>query len=175
MTGQNEAELLLLVFLKEVEALESAEKVLRYSYEKCAVFIENNQYNNEQLESLESMTSRFARLCDILINKKTYVYFPNIIDSIKYTIKNMYKNDNLNFNKLFDNNDGIIFQPYESPYYNIAQIKDKSKYLPILKWKFPEKVSIDFKIRKNIDNKYKLLSFIYQSNKEVDVEFTDEE
>ena len=112
---------------------------------------------------------------DIVINKKTYVYFPNIIDSIKYTIKNMYKNDNLNFNKLFDNNDGIIFQPYDTPYYSISQMKDKSKFLPILKWKFPEKVSIDFKIRKNKDNKYKLLSFIYQSNKEVDIEFTDEE
>jgi hypothetical protein len=112
---------------------------------------------------------------DILLNKKTYVYFPNLIDSVKYTIKNMYKNDNFNFNNFFENNDGIIFQPYDTPYFSISQIKDKTKFLPILKWKFPEKVSIDFKIRKNKDNKYKLLSFIYQSNKEVDVEFTDEE
>lgn len=56
----------LFVELKEVER---ARDVLQYSYEKCSHVPIGPNLDPEQLESLEALTSRFARLSDIIIQR----------------------------------------------------------------------------------------------------------
>ena len=60
--------------LKELKELEKAREVLAYSYEKCARIGVQPGLSNEQLESFEALTGRFARLSDIII-QKTLRYF----------------------------------------------------------------------------------------------------
>jgi hypothetical protein len=55
---------------EELVKAEKAEKRLQTSFGKAKViFNEKQNYSDEQLEVLESLTSRFARLSDILIKK----------------------------------------------------------------------------------------------------------
>lgn len=42
---------------------------LSISFERCKAFIENGEYSEVQLIELEALTSRFARLSDLLIQK----------------------------------------------------------------------------------------------------------
>lgn len=54
----------------ELAKAEKAEKRLQISYGKAKlIFKEKQDYSDEELEVLESLTSRFARLSDILIKK----------------------------------------------------------------------------------------------------------
>jgi uncharacterized protein YutE (UPF0331/DUF86 family) len=48
---------------------EEAARHLNISFERCKSFINNNEYTEEQLIELEALTSRFARLSDLLIQK----------------------------------------------------------------------------------------------------------
>jgi hypothetical protein len=54
---------------KELQLLEDAAAVLSYSYEKCSRISRKDEYLPEELESFESLCSRFARLSDIIIQK----------------------------------------------------------------------------------------------------------
>lgn len=57
-------------FLKEeLKGLSLAAKHLEYSLERCAELIGQNDLPPEKLERLESLTSRFARLADLLIQR----------------------------------------------------------------------------------------------------------
>jgi len=59
-----------LALLKEESAnLESAAKALDYSRDKCVPLLEKNSHSLNELEHIEALTSRFSRLCDILIQK----------------------------------------------------------------------------------------------------------
>ena len=49
--------------------LSKASEVLRYSLKKCSSIELNNELNPMDLESFEALTSRFARLSDIIIQK----------------------------------------------------------------------------------------------------------
>lgn len=42
---------------------------LDYSYQKCLACVDKDNYNLEELESLEALTARFTRASDIFINK----------------------------------------------------------------------------------------------------------
>ncbi|MCP4108492.1 MAG: hypothetical protein GY749_23590 [Desulfobacteraceae bacterium] len=53
----------------ELSALKNARDVLCYSYEKCARIGVKLDLTYEELESFEALTSRFARLSDIIIQK----------------------------------------------------------------------------------------------------------
>lgn len=53
----------------ELGNLDSAAQHLAYSLERCADFETWNQPTLEQLERLESMAARFARLSDLLIQR----------------------------------------------------------------------------------------------------------
>lgn len=53
----------------EIEDLFSARNVLEYSYEKCRTVPVSPGMTSEELESYEALTSRFARLSDIIIQK----------------------------------------------------------------------------------------------------------
>ena len=54
---------------QELAALKNARDVLRYSYEKCSRIGVKIDFTYEELESFEALTSRFARLSDIIIQK----------------------------------------------------------------------------------------------------------
>lgn len=54
---------------EELKILKDAGQVLAYSYENCKKIGIKENYSHEELEKFESLTSRFARLSDILIQK----------------------------------------------------------------------------------------------------------
>ena len=53
----------------DLEELERAGEVLRYSYQKCSMVPVRPSLSPEELESFEALTSRFARLSDIIIQR----------------------------------------------------------------------------------------------------------
>jgi hypothetical protein len=54
---------------KELLLLEDAAQVLGYSFDKCTNIGLKSEYSPEELESFESLCSRFARLSDIMTQK----------------------------------------------------------------------------------------------------------
>jgi hypothetical protein len=60
---------LLLLLKEELELMEKAADILDYSYKKCKKTGVKAIYNYDELERFEALTSRFARLSDILIQK----------------------------------------------------------------------------------------------------------
>ena len=54
---------------QELTELEKARDILAYSYDKCSTSVGKADLSNEELESFEALTRRFARLSDILIQK----------------------------------------------------------------------------------------------------------
>ncbi|BBO67028.1 hypothetical protein DSCA_09580 [Desulfosarcina alkanivorans] len=59
---------------KELDELNKATDVLTYSYTKCAKIGVSADLSEEELESFEALTGRFARLSDIII-QKVFRYF----------------------------------------------------------------------------------------------------
>jgi len=57
------------LLLKELQLLEDAAQVLRYSFDKCSRIGLKEDYTPDELESFESLCSRFARLSDIMTQK----------------------------------------------------------------------------------------------------------
>ena len=53
----------------ELHELEKAGDILEYSYNKCKTIGIKSDLSTDQLESFEALTSRFARLSDIIIQK----------------------------------------------------------------------------------------------------------
>jgi hypothetical protein len=58
-----------LFLVNELKLLNDAKEVLQYSFNKCSAIGVKEVYEPEELESFESLTGRFARLSDILIQK----------------------------------------------------------------------------------------------------------
>ncbi len=57
-------------FLKDqIDLMEKACSIFEYSYKSCLEIDRKSDYNFEDLDKLEALTSRFARLSDILIQK----------------------------------------------------------------------------------------------------------
>ena len=54
---------------QELNELNKANDVLTYSYKKCAKIGMKDDLSDEELESFEALTGRFARLSDIVIQK----------------------------------------------------------------------------------------------------------
>ena len=54
---------------EQLEVLGSAADILAYSYEQCGKIGIKPVYTYEELDKIESFTSRFARLSDILTQK----------------------------------------------------------------------------------------------------------
>ncbi len=52
-----------------LEIMEKARDILEYSYRICSDIATKNTYSNEELDKFEALTSRFARLSDILIQR----------------------------------------------------------------------------------------------------------
>lgn len=56
-------------FQAELKELDLARDVLTYSYKKCVTVHISPSLNPEQLESFEALTSRFAKLSDIITQR----------------------------------------------------------------------------------------------------------
>jgi uncharacterized protein YutE (UPF0331/DUF86 family) len=57
------------VTLRELKLLDEANKILVYSYEACSEIGIKDNYTLEELDKFEALTSRFARISDILIQR----------------------------------------------------------------------------------------------------------
>lgn len=57
------------VLKSEIEILEKAGNVLKHSLDKCSNIKVKETYSEEEMDLLELLTARFARLSDILIQK----------------------------------------------------------------------------------------------------------
>lgn len=60
---------MLLLLGRELRILDDAARVLETSYEKCSRIGATGDYDDDELDRFEALTSRFARLSDIVIQK----------------------------------------------------------------------------------------------------------
>jgi len=60
---------LLTLLEQQLAILDNASSVLKFSQEKCTAIGIKEEYTPDELDRFESLTSRFARLCDILLQK----------------------------------------------------------------------------------------------------------
>ncbi len=60
---------LLQLLKQQLTLLDNAANVLRFSEDKCQAIGIKEQYTPDELDRFESLTNRFARLCDILLQK----------------------------------------------------------------------------------------------------------
>ena len=58
-----------LLLQEELQLLDKAADILKYSYDICSKIGGKEDYTYEELDRFESLTSRFARLSDLLIQK----------------------------------------------------------------------------------------------------------
>ena len=65
MTSRERQEILREKLRGDFAKLEKAVASLRYSHEKCRAIIARARYSEEDLEALDSLTSRFARISDM--------------------------------------------------------------------------------------------------------------
>jgi uncharacterized protein with HEPN domain len=66
--------------------LENSFKALSYSYDKCLAIGEKSNYDLEEQESFEALTSRFARTSDILTHKAFKTLFAILQENVKTII-----------------------------------------------------------------------------------------
>jgi uncharacterized protein YutE (UPF0331/DUF86 family) len=60
---------LLNILQEDLNNLKESTASLEYSYKKCIGINFKKEFNEEELESFEALTSRFARVCDIITQK----------------------------------------------------------------------------------------------------------
>lgn len=65
----NDKKDLVLLLGEELQLLEKASAILKYSYDVCSELGIKEEYSFEELDKFESFTGRFARLSDLLIQK----------------------------------------------------------------------------------------------------------
>lgn len=68
------------------EALEKSLDVLNYSFRKCKSLGEKEEYEQEEQESFEALTSRYARTSDILTQKVFKSLFALLQENVKTII-----------------------------------------------------------------------------------------
>ena len=86
MTISKRRKLLLTQFDEHLAALDKASSALVYSYDKCCDIGEKDDYDLEEQESFEALTSRFARTSDILTQKVLKTLFMLLQENIKTII-----------------------------------------------------------------------------------------
>jgi uncharacterized protein YutE (UPF0331/DUF86 family) len=100
MTLSKKRKLLAVQLDEYFAALEKSLIALEYSYDKCNAIGEKGDYDLEQQESFEALTSRFARTSDILIQKvfksifillqedmKTFIDMANFLERLEIVDK----------------------------------------------------------------------------------------
>ena len=59
----------LVLLESELKLMNDASSVLKYSYKKCLTIEIKKEYTLQELDAFENLTSRFARLSDIIIQR----------------------------------------------------------------------------------------------------------
>ena len=57
------------LLIEELERLDKSVEVLQYSYQRCLEIEGKESFSDQELERFESLTGRFARLADLLVQK----------------------------------------------------------------------------------------------------------
>ena len=86
MSISKKRDLLLAQLVENFMLLEKSMTALAYSYEKCDDIGEKEEYDLEEQESFEALTSRFARTSDILTQKVLKTLFILLQENIKTII-----------------------------------------------------------------------------------------
>ena len=86
MNISKKRKLLLAQIDENLAALNKASSALVYSYKKCRNIGEKDEYDLEEQESFEALTSRFARTSDILTQKVLKTLFMLLQENIKTII-----------------------------------------------------------------------------------------
>ena len=86
MSISKKRDLLLTQLIENFMLLEKSMTALAYSYEKCDDIGEKEEYDLEEQESFEALTSRFARTSDILTQKVLKTLFILLQENIKTII-----------------------------------------------------------------------------------------
>ena len=86
MTISKKRRLLIAQLEENLAALDKASSALIYSYDKCRAIGEKDEYDLEEQESFEALTSRFARTSDILTQKIIKTLFMLLQENIKTII-----------------------------------------------------------------------------------------
>jgi uncharacterized protein with HEPN domain len=86
MTISKRRKLLLSQLDEHLAALDKASIALVYSFDKCSDIGEKEEYDLEEQESFEALTSRFARTSDILTQKVFKTLFILLQENIKTII-----------------------------------------------------------------------------------------
>ena len=145
MNISNKRKLLFAQLNEHLAFLNKSVTALEYSYDKCSVIGEKKEYNLEEQESFEALTSRFARSSDILTQKVFKTLFILLQEDVKTII------DAANFLeklKIVDNADDLL---------NIREIRNqitheyvesdlKTLFLDVLRY-VPELRKIISKVR----------------------------
>lgn len=145
MNISNKRKLLFAQLNEHLAFLNKSVTALEYSYDKCSAIGEKKEYNLEEQESFEALTSRFARSSDILTQKVFKTLFILLQEDVKTII------DAANFLeklKIVDNADDLL---------NIREIRNqitheyvesdlKTLFLDVLRY-VPELRKIISKVR----------------------------
>jgi uncharacterized protein with HEPN domain len=116
MTVSKKRELLIAQLDEHLAFLDKSIIALDFSYDKCRTIGEEEEYDLEQQESFEALTSRFARTSDILTQKVLKTMFIFLQENIKTVL------DAANFLEkleVIENADDLL---------NIREIRNKVAY-----------------------------------------------
>ena len=96
MNVQEQRKLMLRQLKENLSNLDRSLEALRYSYSKCTTIIEKAEFNHNEQESFEALTSRFARTSDIFTQKvlktlfsliqeypKTFIDAANLLEKVE--------------------------------------------------------------------------------------------
>ena len=90
MSVSKKRRLLAVQLSENLTLLEKSMHALNYSYDKCKAIGKKNEYDLEEQESFEALTSRFARTSDILTQKVFKTLFILLQENIKTAIDAAY-------------------------------------------------------------------------------------
>jgi uncharacterized protein with HEPN domain len=145
MNISNKRKLLFAQLNEHLAFLNKSVTALEYSYDKCSAIGEKKEYNLEEQESFEALTSRFARSSDILTQKVFKTLFILLQEDVKTIIDAANFLEKLN---IVDNADDLL---------NIREIRNqitheyvesdlKTLFLDVLRY-VPELRKIISKVR----------------------------
>ncbi len=86
MSVSKKRQLLLSQLMDNRTQLDKSMKALTYSYEKCKAIGDKDEYDLDEQESFEALTSRFARTSDILTQKLFKTLFVLLQENTKTMI-----------------------------------------------------------------------------------------
>ncbi|TAF74482.1 MAG: hypothetical protein EAZ53_08850 [Bacteroidetes bacterium] len=84
---------------KELKDLLSACEVLKYSFEKTKPLLKKEDYSPDEANDIESFTSRFARISDMLVQKTLRMIYEIELDKVDSVRDRIMKAEKMDLNK----------------------------------------------------------------------------